>query len=314
MDATTPDSALTRERPELWRQAMVLAVGLTGYRYLPKLPLADGTIYACGGGAPYVPPPPPFADLPPAERLRKLRERLRREETNGDTPHSANWWERQIDELLRREPTLRDPEEDRREEEKRREIERIDGEIGEKKREIGDRERERDALNDQIERLRREIDDLTKERDGLQSAPSVFVPEGAMEWLLHEVGHWVAATPNERTLHAYGLKDVIAGKDGDFERIVVPSGHIAEREWEAWAFEEIILAPFGRSRDFLPPTQRDGVAFAKAGPIPDFALRHVEVRLCELNLDVEQWRALMGQWVRWGASRGRGRAPWEMCS
>jgi hypothetical protein len=46
---TEPGSELTRERPDLWRRGLALATSLTGYVYAPKLPLADGTIYACGG-------------------------------------------------------------------------------------------------------------------------------------------------------------------------------------------------------------------------------------------------------------------------
>lgn len=122
------------------------------------------------------------------------------------------------------------------------------------------------------------------------------VPEGAMEWLLHEAGHWLVATPEERLRPNYGLTLREYGLDG-------------EREWQAWAFEEIVLAPFGPSRHFAPPTQRDGAAFAKMGPIPAWALRHAEERIREQRVDVEQWRAVWGQWIGWGGARGRG-APW----
>ena len=33
----------------------------------------------------------------------------------------------------------------------------------------------------------------------------MLVPEGSLEWLLHEVGHWVAATPEQRQQVNYGL-------------------------------------------------------------------------------------------------------------
>jgi hypothetical protein len=124
------------------------------------------------------------------------------------------------------------------------------------------------------------------------------VPDGAMEWLLHEVGHWVVATPDERRLPSYGLTDDIAGAVDGFEKIVIPSsGVLYDREWQAWAFEEIILAPFGPSRSFAAPTWRDGVAFAKAGPMPAWALAYAERRLAEARVDLERWRALFGEWI-----------------
>ena len=125
----------------------------------------------------------------------------------------------------------------------------------------------------------------------------VVVPEGAMEWLLHEVGHWIAADETERRRQNYGLS-------------LSEYGHDGEREWQAWAFEEIVLAPFGPSRLFAPPSQRDGAAYAKTGPMPEAYLRHVEREIARLCLDVEQWRQVWGEWVRWGTAMGA-EAPWR---
>lgn len=117
---------------------------------------------------------------------------------------------------------------------------------------------------------------------------SVLVPDGAMEWLLHEVGHWIAASPEERTLPNYG------------------DGH----EIEAWAFEEIVLGQFGPARHFAPPTQRDGTAFDLSGPIPAWAFRHIDQRIGADRVAVEQFKLLWAEWVQWGAAQGE-QAPWK---
>jgi hypothetical protein len=137
------------------------------------------------------------------------------------------------------------------------------------------------------------------EKAGLMSASIVAVPDGAMEWLLHEVGHWVAASPNERKQINYGLSSSETGHDGD-------------REWQAWAFEEIVMAPFGPARDFAAPTQRDGAGFSKIGPIPMFVMRHAEQRITDLGIDLEPWCQVYGDWIQWGKSLGLGRAPWDV--
>lgn len=209
----TPQSHLTRERPDLWGSGIALAERTTGLKFRDKLPLADGTIYACG----YYNPQPILPQLPP--RLPKIR----------NPSHVPG----------RREPTP------------------------------------------------------------AHIKPDTFevkVPDGAMEWLLHEVGHWVAATPEERQLPNYGLTDKTFGHDGD-------------REWQAWAFEEIVMAPFGHARQFAPPTQRDGTAFEKSGPMPQWALRHVESQIRDLGLDIEPFRMVWGDWVHWG--RAKATLPWD---
>jgi hypothetical protein len=202
-------NALTAERPELWSQALALASATTGMAYLPKLPLADGTIWACGGGG-------------------------------GESS----------EETLKRERRQR---------------------------------RERPAIHIFPE----EQDELGEEPAiPAKKTLSVSVPEGAMEWLLHEVGHFVAATPKERALRNYGLSESEIGHDG-------------EREWQAWGFEEVILAPWGPARGFAPPSQRDGAAFNRAGPMPMFATDHAMRRLRELGIDIEAWRLIWGEWARW---------------
>lgn len=153
-----------------------------------------------------------------------------------------------------------------------------------------------------LEQLEKELEKFNDVKPS--SACTVYVPEGEMEWLLHEVGHWIAATPAERLLPNYGLQDDILGTRAGFEKIIVPStGLLAEREWQAWGFEEIVLSPYGPSRLLASPTQRDGVAFSQAGPMPYFALHHAEIQMRGLGVDVEEWRSVYGEWVRWSAGR-----------
>lgn len=240
-----PTSALTRERPDLWRRAIALASGLTGYQYVPKLPTADGAILACGFGR-YYPEPKP------------------------ETPEEIR--QRQIDYLERRIHEIDSN------------IEVWEGEISERQGWIESQLRERAEHIAELERLR-----------GL-SALMIPVPEGAMEWLLHEVGHYVAATPEERlfTDYGYGYEAKGVGKD---------------REWQAWAWEEIVLAPWGPSREFAPPKHRGGVAYSKSGPIPTRAVEHVTRKLAELPINVEDWRTLYGLWIAY--EQGRSVPAWR---
>jgi hypothetical protein len=202
--------------------------------YLPKLPRADGTVYACGGGGISI----PFISY---------------------------------------------------EERRRREEEQLENDIGAYK----DYPEYQRALIEQLKELREENDS----DDEKAESSSVFVPPGSMEWLLHEAGHWIAATPDERRLPNYGLTLSEHGHDGD-------------REWQAWAFEEIILAPWGPSRDFAAPTMRDGAAFAKTGPMPASHLWHIERAMQRESVDVDRWRSVFAEWVNWGRGLGE-RAPWN---
>jgi hypothetical protein len=134
---------------------------------------------------------------------------------------------------------------------------------------------------DIIEEAEEELLKLKRSRDSFKA--SVLVPEGAMEWLLHEVGHWIAASPEERKLPNYG------------------DGH----EIEAWAFEEIVLGQFGPARYFAPPTQRDGTAFDISGPIPAWAFRHIDRSIKSDRVAVEQFSLLWAEWVIWEHEEAR---------
>jgi hypothetical protein len=226
----TPNSRLTIARPDIWERGLVLATALTGYQYLPKLPLADGTIFACG----YWPTLPTPAPKTPAQ-------------------------------------------------EKQDRIDKIDSEIQWRERLIRERKEDIGTFTKQIEELR-------KEKATLTAAPFVLVPEGEMEWLLHEVGHWLASSPEERAMPNYG------------------DGH----ELEAWAFEQMVLGPIvGRdARTVAPPTQRDGTAFDYAGPLPGWAFGHIDRCVCADRVDVEAFRALWSEWIAWGAAQGN-QAPWS---
>lgn len=234
-------SLLTSVRPDIWIRALTLATSLTGWRYPPKMPDADGKILACGGGG-YVPPTPSLPTRPPTAPLPPPPPPL--------PPNPP---------ALPPLPPLPQPKDVQK----------------------------RKRYEEMLERIRKTNPELS----------TASVPDGALEWLLHEVGHWIAATPEERLLPGYGLTSSEYGLDG-------------EREWQAWAFEEIVLAPFGPARHFAPPTQRDGAAFNRAGPMPQRHLDHVEAHMAELGVCVDPWRIVWGEWVRWGRALGH-RAPWE---
>lgn len=325
------NSVLTLSRPDIWTRAVSLATRLTGYTYAPKMPLQDGTIYACGGYPPgheyYTPPrpPKPVPQPTPAPELPT--------EPNPDvhpvTPSGPERdWKDELESHKRRVEEIRRRHGD--EAAYRYLMELLFGDTANK--EI-DYHRsvygtpDTEAINNRLWQLERTLeyrwrknrqntscdprrspdaqpneeapmdeDERRRRRHGLFSAPRVFVPEGAMEWLLHEVGHWLAASPEERLLDNYGLSAAEHGHDG-------------EREWQAWAFEEIVLAPFGHARGFAPLTQRDGAAFAKSGPMPAWSLWHIEKRITEARVDVEPWRSLYGEWIRF--EQGLSAPSWE---
>lgn len=242
---------------------MQLATSLTGYAYLPKLENPDGTLWACGGGggggiAPNYNPShvPRYVPSPPEPEDEEEEE----EEVEDPSQIERERIDREIEDI---EDSIKNAEES---------ILEISDELVQKKKELVDLQKQRKQL--------------IKDRKVLLASPVVWVPEGAMEWLLHEVGHYVASTPAERRLPNYGVTSAEFGHDGD-------------REWQAWAFQEIVLAPWGPARHFAPPTQRDGAAFAKAGPMPQRALHHVDRRIAELGLDIERWRIVWGAWADW---------------
>lgn len=113
----------------------------------------------------------------------------------------------------------------------------------------------------------------------------VRVPEGAMEWLLHEVGHWLVATPEERKRPAYGI---VGNED---------AGEWAcKREQAAVALEVIVLAPWGDARAIAPPSQRDGVGFER--DLPPEAFKAAERALEERRGLVDLLRSVYAPWMR----------------
>lgn len=179
-------------------------------------------------------------------------------------------------------------------------------------RDIAWKEEDLEELGKLIERkeveraqLQIEIDELKKERASLLAVPTVYVPEGSMEWLLHEVGHWLAASEDERLMQNYGLSSGIVEEAPE-----TISEHGQDREWQAWAFEEIVLTPFGASRLFAAPSCREGVAFAKNLPIPSLAMQRAERKMREHCVDLELWRGCWSDWVTWGQAQGEA-APWR---
>lgn len=268
MNPQIPQSKLTLERPDIWLRALGMATRLTGYSYPHKAPLPDGTILACGSGNyepyPWVPPAPltPEEKKEKEEREKQSRiERIRRDiDSNKDDLKNY----RRNSKLKIIAPAYGD-----------KSLEKWHDGIGIAERNIKD-------LNDELSRL----------------ALTVMVPEGAMEWLLHEVGHWVAASPEERLLPNYGYGTVLCPDD------TVLTGTGADREWQSWAFEEIVLSPFGPSRSFAPPEHSGGVGFSK-NQIPYGAMRHAQNRIATTRIDLEEWRGVYGEWIDWNQEAAR---------
>ena len=149
--------------------------------------------------------------------------------------------------------------------------------------------RKRDELNRHrrdINKIHDEIEDLINELKATPTRlPAVFVPSGAMEWLLHEVGHWVASSDMERNLPNYG----------------------DSHELSAYAFEDYV---FGQpSRLLVVPTQRDNFAFDLSSPLPQGSFLHIDRRLRESAIDLCPFKDIWGEWVSWGRSLGD-EAPW----
>lgn len=142
-------------------------------------------------------------------------------------------------------------------------------------------------IRKRIKRIRKELDDI----ESLLS-PTAYVPSGAMEWLLHEVGHWLAASDAERTT----LNESVFGYD-------------TGSDLYAFAFEDAVLEPFGSAREFPALSHRGGPAYDVTGPLPEWAFRHIDKRMAEAGVSVEPFRQLWSEWVRWGRAQGH-EAPW----
>lgn len=288
-----PNSQLTAERPDVWIRGVALATSVTGLEYVHKAPLPDGAIYACGGGGWYT-PPERTKEEKIIDRVIEIDRRI--EQKKGQIDTLIEWQEDpespEISEYKRTLERLKKNREDAR-------IRKIPTssldetiasyEIGLP----GKKEERRREIREEIDEYKRGISELEEERNGYNLSP-VPVPDGAMEWLLHEVGHWVASTSTERQLPNYGYG------------IVKQKGWGKDREWQAWAFEEIIMAPFGPSRGFAPVEHRGGTAFDGAGwqGIPEQHLKHAYAQILASGISVEQWRALYREWVTWGTQRG----------
>lgn len=286
-----PNSQLTTERPDIWIRAVALASSVTGLEYVHKAPLPDGTIYACGGGF-YYPPTPPTPQQIIIKKINNIDWKIGEEERGikhfEDDPEWGNWnvrkKEKEIEELEKNRDQIN---------EKGVPTPQLDQQIRDLNKELpAVRDEYQKWRKGQIDEANKKIGDLKKERSGLSLSP-ISVPDGAMEWLLHEVGHWVASTSTERQLPNYGYG------------IVKQKGWGKDREWQAWAFEEIIMAPFGPSRGFAPVEHRGGTAFDGAGwqGIPEQHLRHASAQILASGISVEQWRTLYSEWVSWGTAR-----------
>lgn len=291
-----PSSKLTRELPHLWERSVAFATQTTGYLYVPKR-LVKGSISACGGGGGYYTPTYEgesdkelidrwnrWKEYPASydkEHSDSLEKQLRKRGIHPDDLDPAK--KKEIQDNFKKEKLKKEIEElERRKKNYEVDIENTDTEIDQLN-------RQNEAREVEITKIKKEIGEKKKE---LSAAPLVVpVPDGAVEWLLHEVGHWIVSSPAERLLPDYGYGSSLEVK-----------GHGKAQEWRAWAFEEIVFAPFGHSRAFCPPPHRGGTAFSKNGPIPQWALLDAERAITESRVDIHQWRALVREWILWNPS------------
>jgi hypothetical protein len=286
----------------------------------------DGTIYACGGGGGYYYPPTPTQKIrniqSEIDRYNNTLERIEIErkirKDKGKPLGDDNETREIISEIRKRKIQIEELTKEQIQEEIREdkqgiasdeqsiEYNEIEEEIHKRR---GNTEKQKwhrkmiDELNKSIEDRKNRI----KENEGKLATRRLLVPEGAMEWLLHEVGHWLAASVQERELPHYGFGVIRQGEctcNTNFTEC--RCGDI--REWQAWAFEEIILAPFGQSRNFCPPPHRGGIAFTRT-EFPDGCLRYAEQQIRDKRIEIEEWRVVYGEWIKWGTSLST-KAPW----
>lgn len=287
-----PNSQLTAERPDIWLRAVTLAKSVTNLEYVHKAPLPDGTIYACGGGGWYTPPPPPTPQQIIIKKINDIDWAIKERRDRLKIYEDPDPWDREYEDYKRNIEKLKKQREDARV--RKIPTPGLDKTIAHYEIGLPEKQQEKqERINTKIDGLKKEIEELKKERAGYSLSP-VPVPDGAMEWLLHEVGHWVASTPSERRLPNYGYG------------IVKKKGWGKDREWQAWAFEEIIMAPFGPARGFAPVEHRGGTAFDGDGwqGIPERHLKHAYAQILASGISIEQWRALYGEWAQWGNKRG----------
>ncbi len=181
----------------------------------------------------------------------------------------------------------------------------IDREIDEIRGKISDLEESKTTTELELERIRAALERLRRHKKVLENdkllSTTMYIPEGDMEWLLHEVGHWLAASPHEKALPNYGLADHDHTQHG------------ALREQTAFAFQGMVMAPYGHSREFTSPSRREGPAFEgpafKAGILPAEAIRRAEVTPMDT---VEEFRRIYSDWFRWGRVKGhRSTVAWD---
>lgn len=246
-----PSSLFALEKPLLWRQSLQIATRLTGKRYVNKLPSEDGTIWMCGsgGGGSF------YSDECDDDEWRKGGYEKKKDggtENGEDTEDSGK---EGVDELQDR-------------------IDRLERLDKDRKRRI---------------EIDREIEILRKEKDRLHLAQIVHVPEGAVEWLAHEVGHWLSS--DHRDAFNMGMTEY-AENDSD----------VARQEWEAMAFEDILFAPWAPSRILMPPSYRGGIPFSKDTISPVY-FSAMEKKMRSARIDIEEWRQVFGPYAEWELSR-----------
>lgn len=120
----------------------------------------------------------------------------------------------------------------------------------------------------------------------------VEIPEGAVEWLLHEVGHWVMSKHKGTDVVNYGL-----------------SLDSIEEELLATAFQDIVFSPWDGAYSLAPKTviaelsdpKDTNIGFAQE--ISREMYREAEKRAIAAKIDFEYYCTVFGEWAEWELGR-----------
>ena len=129
-----------------------------------------------------------------------------------------------------------------------------------------------------------------------------MVPEGCGEGLLHEIGHYIAATSIERALPNYGFGDIIyEPNEGEYRR-----GVGWDREYQAYAFECAVFKQqamrFYNGRNGTSSPEHCGVLWREE--LHPWHFRWVERHLGVINIPLDKVQHIWGKWVEWEISTG----------
>lgn len=123
----------------------------------------------------------------------------------------------------------------------------------------------------------------------------VRIPEGAVEWLLHEVAHYFVAESDEELHPNHGLQTVKPA--------------VAElREWSAFAIQQAVFEPWGPVHLMVPPPHRGGLCYSTSR-FPSAAIKIADRQFGKGNPSLEYLRVIFGPWAKWEISNRPGSDP-----